>query len=225
MNRKINISEVESEKVFKIIIVGDHNVGKSSILEMFVNEKKNPYSGITVGVEFMFKKLKQKNGKYITLHLWDTAGHFTYRSIVSIYLNSLSAAIVVYDITDRSTFESIDEWIKIIREENKCQHSHPTIIIGNKTDCESQRRVSIEDGQNLADKYGFPFYEVNMNDLESIKNIFSNLIENINETIVSDINPCKGVVVRKTSSDINTDIAIYSEKKSFFCPNKKCCIS
>lgn len=225
MNTKINISPVYNEKVFKIIIVGDHNVGKSSIVEMFVNEKQNPYSGITVGVEFMFKKLQQKNGEYITLHLWDTAGHFTYRTIVSMYLSSLSAAIIVYDITDRSTFESVEEWIKIVREENKCKHSHPTIIIGNKTDHKTHRNVTTEEGQDLADKYGFPFYEVNMHNLECIKRIFSELIINIDENIVTDINPCKGVTLRTRSNDDNKDIVVYSEKKSLFCPNKKCCIS
>ncbi|XP_065149112.1 ras-related protein Rab-33B isoform X1 [Paramisgurnus dabryanus] len=150
-------------RVFKIIVIGDSNVGKTCLTYRFCGGKflKNPEA--TVGVDFRERTL-QLNGENIKLQIWDTAGQERFRtSMVDHYYRNVHAIIFVFDVTSLASFESLPEWIE------ECgRHSVPPmvprILVGNKCDLRERRVVSTFSAQRLADSYNFPLFETSAKD-------------------------------------------------------------
>ncbi|XP_067301025.1 ras-related protein Rab-33B-like isoform X1 [Pseudorasbora parva] len=150
-------------RVFKIIVIGDSNVGKTCLTYRFCGGKflKNPEA--TIGVDFRERTL-QLDGEYIKLQIWDTAGQERFRkSMVEHYYRNVHAIIFVYDVTSLASFESLPEWI-----EECVRHSVPPmvprILVGNKCDLRGTREVSTFVAQRLADGYNFPLFETSARD-------------------------------------------------------------
>ncbi|XP_068185475.1 ras-related protein Rab-33B-like isoform X2 [Antennarius striatus] len=148
-------------RIFKIIVIGDSNVGKTCLTYRFCGGTflKNPEA--TIGVDFRERTL-DLDGEEIKI--WDTAGQERFRSsMVEHYYRSVHAVIFVYDVTSPSSFESIPEWI-----EECSRHSVgpmvPRIIVGNKCDLRDHRQVSTLAAQCLADSYNFPLFETSAKD-------------------------------------------------------------
>lgn len=118
-------------KIYKIILIGDQGVGKTSIQTRYINSTfSKPYE-ITIGVEFGVKELAVK-GEKIKLHLWDTAGQERFRSICRSYYRGSDCAIIVYDVTKLSSFESVRTWIEDLHQmTNDFRHIY---VVGNKCD-------------------------------------------------------------------------------------------
>eukprot|EP00915_Cephaloidophora_sp_WS-2016_P002868 GHVH01003901.1.p1 GENE.GHVH01003901.1~~GHVH01003901.1.p1 ORF type:complete len:161 (+),score=21.83 GHVH01003901.1:288-770(+) len=136
---------------FKFVIVGNSNVGKTCMLGQFTKSEFMPNSKSTVNCEFGMNVITIK-GVPVKLQIWDTAGTEKYRSIVRSYYRGAAACLLVYDVTDRSSFEAITEWLEEISE---LTHQHITIhLIGNKCDLESQRQVPYDEGARLARSVG-----------------------------------------------------------------------
>lgn len=137
--------------LFKIILVGDSNVGKTCVVQsfksgIFVEKQQN-----TIGVDFSVRTL-DIDGKKVKMQVWDTAGQERFRTITQSYYRSAHGAIVAYDITRRSTFESVPQWIREVEQLGAA--SVVIIIIGNKSDLEAQRQVLFEDACTLAEGHG-----------------------------------------------------------------------
>ncbi|KAJ3429126.1 small gtp binding protein rab8 [Anaeramoeba flamelloides] len=126
--------------LFKIIVIGDSGVGKSSVLLRFTKIRS---------VEIDNKKVK--------LQIWDTAGQERFRTLTRSFYKGSKGVIVVYDITDRSSFGNIKGWLEEI--EKFCNSNVCKMIIGNKCDCEDERQVKAEEGEELAKKFGVQFLE------------------------------------------------------------------
>lgn len=134
--------------LFKIILVGDSNVGKTCVVQsfksgIFVEKQQN-----TIGVDFSVRTL-DIDGKKVKMQVWDTAGQERFRTITQSYYRSAHGAIVAYDITRRSTFESVPQWIREVEQLGAA--SVVIIVIGNKSDLEAQRQVLFEDACTLAE--------------------------------------------------------------------------
>lgn len=134
--------------LFKIILVGDSNVGKTCVVQsfksgIFVEKQQN-----TIGVDFSVRTL-DIDGKKVKLQVWDTAGQERFRTITQSYYRSAHGAIVAYDITRRSTFESVPQWIREVEQLGAA--SVVIIVIGNKSDLEARREVLFEDACTLAE--------------------------------------------------------------------------
>ncbi len=141
------MSEEEYDIIVKIVLVGDSGVGKSNILLRYLRNEFHFDSKATVGVEFGSKRFKIENHN-IKAQIWDTAGQERYRSITNAYYKGSKGALVVYDITRRSTFENVDKWISDLKK-----NSDPEvmiILIGNKVDRDDEREVSIKEGEEKA---------------------------------------------------------------------------
>ncbi|XP_074514881.1 ras-related protein Rab-33B isoform X1 [Sebastes fasciatus] len=145
-------------RIFKIIVIGDSNVGKTCLTYRFCGGTflKNPEA--TIGVDFRERTL-QLDGETIKLQIWDTAGQERFRkSMVEHYYRSVHAVIFVYDVTSLTSFESIPEWI-----EECSRHCVgplvPRIMVGNKCDLRDRREVPTTAAQCLADSYNFPLFE------------------------------------------------------------------
>ncbi|KAM3862471.1 ras-related protein Rab-33B [Diretmus argenteus] len=150
-------------RVFKIIVIGDSNVGKTCLTYRFCGGTflKNPEA--TIGVDFRERTLELE-GDSIKLQIWDTAGQERFRkSMVEHYYRSVHAVIYVYDMTSLSSFESLPEWV------DECSRHAvgpmvPRILVGNKCDLRDSREVPTSVAQRLADSYSFPLFETSAKD-------------------------------------------------------------
>ncbi|KAG7503008.1 ras-related protein Rab-33B-like isoform X1 [Solea senegalensis] len=150
-------------RIFKIIVIGDSNVGKTCLTYRFCGGTflKNPEA--TIGVDFRERTL-ELDGESIKLQIWDTAGQERFRrSMVEHYYRGVHAIIFVYDVTSLTSFESIPEWI-----EECSRHCVgplvPRIMVGNKCDLRDHREVPTATAQCIADSYNFPLFETSAKD-------------------------------------------------------------
>ena len=150
-------SEKEIDYLLKLIVIGDTGVGKTNLLSRFTRNVYDKNTHNTIGVDFLAVDLTI-NGKNVKAQLWDTAGQEKYKSIATAYYKNAQGAVIVYDITQRETFENIDNWLFDLKG-----YSDPDIVImivGNKVDLAKQRQVMAEEGEKLAKRKGAYFMEV-----------------------------------------------------------------
>ncbi|KAK0145739.1 Ras-related protein Rab-19 [Merluccius polli] len=137
--------------LFKIILVGDSDVGKTCVVQSFKTGIFAENQQNTIGVDFTVRTL-DIDGKKIKMQVWDTAGQERFRTITQSYYRSAHGAMVAYDITRRPTFESVPHWIHEIRHYGAA--SVVLILIGNKSDLHNERQVLFEDACTLAEDKG-----------------------------------------------------------------------
>ena len=155
--------------LFKYIIIGDSAVGKSNILLRYIHDKFNEEFQSTIGVEFGAKNIKIED-KIYRIQIWDTAGQETFRSITRAYYKNSVCACVVYDITNRNSFQNIKSWIEDCKKQSP--KSVFLVLIGNKIDLENKREVSYEEGSIYAQKNGMLFFETSAKTGKNIEEIF-----------------------------------------------------
>ena len=170
------ISSINEDYLFKIIVLGDCAVGKSNILSKYSKNIFNKSSKSTIGVELVTKFFRYEN-KIIKVNIWDTAGQERFTSMITTYYKGAKGALLVYDITRKNTFDNIDNWLRelISINTNKISIS----LIGNKNDLSLLRQVSKDKAQEKAKKYGMKFYETSALDSSNIKLAFEDLIKDI----------------------------------------------
>jgi Ras-related protein Rab-2A len=133
--------------LFKFIIIGDTNVGKSCLLLQFTDQRFRQDHDLTIGVEFG-AKIVDVDGKSVRLQIWDTAGQESFRSITRSYYRGAAGVILVFDVTRRDTFTNLSRWID---EAHTHTGTDATIVlVGNKTDLDKRRTVTTEEGANFA---------------------------------------------------------------------------
>ena len=142
---------------FKLILVGDSAVGKSCLSIKATRNYFEDFYSPTVGFEFLTFNVKIED-QNIKLQIWDTCGQELYRSLITNFYRNSSLAIIVYNVTDRNSFENVDLWFKELRT-----HSNPNVkvfLIGNKIDLDDQRKVQTEEGEKYTEQYKInKFYE------------------------------------------------------------------
>ena len=135
----------------------------------------------TIAIEFATKIIQIKEGGYIKAQIWDSAGQERYKAIVAGHYRSAAGALIVYDVTKKSTFEHVTNWLKNIKEmaEKNCI----SYLIGNKIDLldynENNRDVSIEEAQKFAKENGLKFYETSTHNSVRINDCFEDLLQEI----------------------------------------------
>ncbi|XP_062318009.1 ras-related protein Rab-19-like [Osmerus eperlanus] len=137
--------------LFKIILVGDSDVGKTCVVQSFKSGMFSEKQQNTIGVDFTVRTMNI-DGKKVKLQVWDTAGQERFRTITQSYYRSAHGAMVAYDITRRTTFESVTNWINEVQQYGAA--GVVLILIGNKSDLESRRQVLFEDACTLAEERG-----------------------------------------------------------------------
>ena len=164
----MDTNKAKPDYTFKYIIVGYANVGKTNIIFRFAENKFSEEYQSTLNMDFTYKNTELK-GKIIRSQLWDTAGQENFQSISRGYYKSAVCGIVVYDITDRNSFDSVNGYIE------QCRTNGPKtislVLVGNKVDLEDKRKVSFEEGEELAGKNGMLFFETSAKSGKNIQEI------------------------------------------------------
>merc|ERR1712127_416980 len=158
--------------LFKYIIIGDTGVGKSCLLLQFTDKRFRQQHDLTIGVEFGSRTVKINN-KNIKLQIWDTAGQESFKSITRSYYRGAAGALLVYDITRRDTFTHLTRWLEEVR-----QNGNPDMtimLIGNKSDQDTRRQVSTEEGERFAKENGLIFLETSTIIYQNIENMVYDL--------------------------------------------------
>ncbi len=191
------MSDNEEESVLydqkiKIMILGETLVGKTALLTRYT---KNIFGGAyltTVGIDFQYKFLNI-NDKRIKVEIWDTAGQERFRNIAKNYFQSSDGFLLVYDISNRESFDKLNFWNEQISA--NAPENTKIIIVGNKSDLEQERQVKKEEGENFANNNKVRFYETSAKDNINVITVFE-LLANI------IINDDKRVINNKRSSQV-----------------------
>ena len=203
----------EYDMMVKVIIIGDSGVGKTNIMSKFLKNKFMEESKATVGVEFG-SKLFDLNGHKIKAQIWDTAGQEKYKSITGAYFKGSKGALVVYDITQKSTYESLEKWVNDLKSAGDPKIT--IILIGNKSDLEENRQVTKEQGEEKAKSFGCAFLETSALSGDNIDKAFNMMVKEIFEKFSNDSAEDSELESGFKGEDLKLDKVVDKNKK-------KCC--
>ena len=203
----------EYDMMVKVIIIGDSGVGKTNIMSKFLKNKFMEESKATVGVEFG-SKLFDLNGHKIKAQIWDTAGQEKYKSITGAYFKGSKGALVVYDITQKSTYEYLEKWVNDLKSAGDPKIT--IILIGNKSDLEENRQVSKEQGEEKAKSFGCAFLETSALSGDNIDKAFNMMVKEIFEKFSNDSAEDSELESGFKGEDLKLDKVVDKKKK-------KCC--
>ena len=194
---------------FKILLIGDLGVGKSCVILRYVEGDFPGNIMSSIGVDFKTKQI-ELDDRLIKMQIWDTAGHEKFRTITTSYYKSAHAIIILYDITQKASFDHIRNWITEIDKFGK--QGVLKVIVGNKLDMENNRKITKEAAENLALKYGIKLWEVSAKDNTNIEEMFLDTIKTLLE---------KNSKIISEGSSMATNIQLNKNVKNK--KNKKCC--
>ncbi len=158
----------------KLILVGDESVGKTSIITQFSEHQFTNEYIPTIGSDKIIKEIEIK-GEKLKVEIWDTVGHEQYRTVNKIFIKNAQIALIVYDITNKDSFNHLNFWLQEINDNN----SKKVIccVLSNKTDLYENQVVESEEGKNFAAEKKMKFFETSAKDYESIENVFFEICE------------------------------------------------
>ncbi|GLV37057.1 Rab35 [Carabus blaptoides fortunei] len=163
------------DHLFKLLIIGDSGVGKSSLLLRFAD---NTFSGsyiTTIGVDFKIRTV-QVDGQRVKLQIWDTAGQERFRTITSTYYRGTHGVIVVYDVTSGDSFANVKRWLHEI--EQNCDVVNK-VLVGNKNDAPDRKVVLTEDALRFAEQMGIQLFETSAKDNINVEEMFMSVTRQV----------------------------------------------
>ena len=196
--------------VFKILTIGNHSVGKTSILRRYVENKFLKHHLSTIGIDYLSKTIQIKN-REIKLKIWDTAGQERYRNITSHIYKDADGIILVFDVTNEDSFNQITDWMDQIKN-NVSKDDISLILIGNKCDL-SDRSIEKARGEDKAKELEVNYYETSALSGEGINEAF----EGLAKMIFLNKNP---------KENLSRNISVAAEEKEDITAQKKkkkCC--
>ena len=162
----------------KVVLLGDSNVGKTSLVLRFVKNQFNADPVSTVGAAFLQSPVTDDSlDEKIQFGIWDTAGSERYKALAPMYYRGAEVAIVVYDITSFKSFEGAKNWVRDLK-----LYGQPNVVIAlaaNKCDLEEGREVEVAEGAEFAQKSGADFFETSAKNDENVGRIFTTLVTNV----------------------------------------------
>ncbi|KAI6201049.1 hypothetical protein M3Y96_00800000 [Aphelenchoides besseyi] len=169
--------------LFKIVVVGDHNCGKSCILLRYAENTFRHDHISTLGVDFKLKTTKLGRDK-VRLEIWDSAGMERYRTLYNSYYHSAHGIMCVYDLTNERSFENLENyWLREVR--NHAPQNAVLFLVGNKADLEADRKVAFDRAEKLAKQIGVSLYEVSAKTGINIEEAFNDLASTMRERMLA----------------------------------------
>jgi Ras-related protein Rab-35 len=202
------------DHLFKLLIIGDSGVGKSSLLLRFSDNTFSQNYITTIGVDFKIRTIDM-DGMRIKLQIWDTAGQERFRTITSTYYRGTHGVIVVYDVTNGETFSNVKRWLSEI--DQNCD-SVQRILVGNKCEDKENRVVLEEDARRLATAIKVDYYETSAKDNLNVQEMFNAITRQVLDFKLSAGNPSE----RNDENAGQSGIKLNSQQQK---PRqrKKCC--
>ena len=167
-----NPNDQDYEFIFKVLLLGNSNVGKSSLFLRFVDDIWNDTFVPTIGVDFKIKTF-EIDSKKIKMQIWDTAGQERFKNIIASYYRGAHGILLLYDVTDKDSFKNLSNWL--IEIEKNASKNVLKVLIGNKSDLEDKRLVSYNQGKEFADTYGLKFIETSAKKNLNVNEAFETL--------------------------------------------------
>ena len=185
---------------YKIMVLGESKVGKTSLIKRYTKDQFGGVYLTTVGMDFQDKIIEIEDKK-IRLQVWDTAGQERFRNVTKSYFQSSHGLLVVYDITDRESFEKLNFWVDNIK--NNAPENAKFILVGNKCDLANERKVSYEEGENYAKNLNIKFFEASARDGTNVNELFFYLANEIyqDNKLKGNNNSNNGVILRLAPSN------------------------
>ncbi|KAG2204421.1 ras family-domain-containing protein [Mucor mucedo] len=156
---------------FKLVLLGESAVGKSSLVMRFVKDHFDEYRESTIGAAFLAQTISLDDNTTVKFEIWDTAGQERYKSLAPMYYRNANCAVVVYDITQASSLDKAKAWVNELQRQ-----ADPNIVIalaGNKCDLESRRAVETKTAQEYADEAGLLFFETSAKTADNVSQLFN----------------------------------------------------
>ena len=178
----VNISFLASENdkpenpKYKLIFLGDQSVGKSCILNRFMNDTFTEEYQATIGLDFQSKNVQIDN-QDIHLLLYDTAGQEKFRALIPMYTRDANIILLVYDVTSKDSFLHLSDWLRDLTNVEKEEVIFA--VVGNKTDLDDRREVNSNEGENYAKEHDFIFKEVSAKTGDGINELFDVILKEI----------------------------------------------
>ena len=220
-NFSIEDNDIKFTYEFKIILLGSISVGKTAILSRYISNEFNENYKCTIKSEYRMKIVNLNNSIQAKLNIWDTCGDEKFRAITRQYYKDSQGILLVYDISNRSSFDMIDNWVEDIR--NNAPADVIVFLVGNKSDLEDKREVSMEEGKEKAEQLGLLFNEVSAKNGDNIFLLFGDISEAIMTQLTKGNNS-------NTNNDSNNDKPIkylqdieFTNKREYKTRRKKCC--
>ena len=163
--------------LFKLVLVGDSGVGKSSLLSQFINEETLQEPQPTIGLEFYCKTLTLTNGVRVRAQVWDTAGQEKYRAITTAHYRRAAGVLIVFDLTNLHSFRNVKQWLRELYQ--VLPTDTPILLIGNKLDLDPSRLITVEAAKSFAFQSKLLYTETSAFSLNSVKTAFYTLIETL----------------------------------------------
>ncbi|PIK40280.1 putative ras-related protein [Apostichopus japonicus] len=204
-----------NNKLFKVLVVGNPLVGKSSFVFRYVHGKYTRFQA-TIGVDFALKKIERPNKETVRLQIWDIAGQEYFGSLTKLYYRKASACIIMFDVSDAKSFQDVGKWKHDVDQNVQLPDGRPIpcMLLGNKTDL-SNRRIQDEDIKSLCRDSSFIGWStISVKDNTNIAGPMMFLVERILET-ENKSNMCKTDLF--TTSDGNIRLPDEPENSSRFC--------
>jgi len=212
---EVNSNQVKENYKLKLVVVGDSGVGKTNLIKRFVSDEFIPNSKATVGVEFVSRSYKI-NEEVFKIEIWDTAGQERYKSITSAYYRGAKGALLVYDVTEKKSFQNIDKWMGEIKE--KSSKDINIMIIGNKIDLNDTKAVTTEEAMTKAKTLGVALMEASALNSTNVKEAFYDLLREMYQDVRKKLN-----IVENTMTNENDGIQLETKEGQEEEKKKGCC--
>lgn len=185
---------------FKLVLLGESSVGKSSLVLRFVKGQFHEFQESTIGAAFLTQTV-QIDDTTVKFEIWDTAGQERYHSLAPMYYRGAQAAIVVYDISNKETFHKAQTWIKELQRQ-----ANPNIVIalaGNKLDLANKRAVSFEEAKAYADESSLLFMETSAKTAANVMDIFTSIAKKLPKSEANEVGGQAGSRTGPNSRNLN----------------------
>ena len=167
---------MSAKYILKILTLGAQNVGKTNIILRYSDNQFHERINSTIGIDFKTKMIKKGN-EIIKVTIYDTAGQERFNYLIKNYYKGTNGVLLVFDITNRDSFNKIDFWLKDLKENADNIDNLFIYLIGNKIDLEDKRQVSFEEAKEFASKKNMPYIEVSAKTGQNIKKLFDEMIK------------------------------------------------
>ena len=162
----------DSDITIKLLLIGNAYVGKTLIVQKFIDNTFSKSTVSTIGVDLQ-SKIIEINGKKVKYLIWDTAGEDRMKTMTYSYYRGCHVILIVYDVTERKSFQNVTTWVECIDKFAKSNVLR--ILVGNKTDLKDKRVISNEEGLNLAEANGLKYYEISALKITGLHEMFEDI--------------------------------------------------